>query len=223
MSRYQLALLFSTTAIASCRGQPQPTTNEEKVVYSLGVKLGEGLVPLELSSRELALLEAGLSEAAAMRAAPIDPKTATELSALLARRTAARGAREAARGPVFLHRAAQEPGAMTLESGVVYRELSAGTGAGVSASTRVVKVHLRGTLVDGTEIEDSHELGKPIVLPLGEGLIRCWGDPIARLKVGGKAHVVCPPARAFGDFGRPPLVAPGATVAYDVELVDVAE
>ncbi len=206
---------------SGCSGAPRLATADDKTIYSLGVKLGEGLVPLDLSPHELEVLKAGLSEAVAGRAPPVDTKAAAAVSALLARRTEARAAKEAARGPAFVRQAAREPGAVTLPSGVVYRELAAGTGSPVSDSSRV-KVHLRGTLVDGTPIEDSYALGKPVVLAMGHQIVPCWTDAIMRLKVGGKAHVVCPPAAAFGDFGRPPIVAPGTTVAYDIELVDVS-
>jgi FKBP-type peptidyl-prolyl cis-trans isomerase len=85
-----------------------------------------------------------------------------------------------------------------------------------------VKAHLLGTLADGTVFEDSRTRGTPFVLPVGPEIIPCWREAITRLKTGGKSRVVCPPEAAFGEFGRPPLVAPGATVAYEVELLEVA-
>ena len=209
-----LGLLLATSA---CGGKPKLTSEDDRAIHSLGVKLGEGLVPLELSPHELEVLKAALTESVSMRAAPLDPKAYTEVTALMARRTEARRAKEAARGPAFLKEAAQEPRAVTLSSGVVYRELVAGTGAAAPESSKV-KVRLRGTLADGTVFEDS----QAVVLPLGPQIIPCWSEAVAHLKVGGKARVVCPPAAAFGDFGRPPLVAPGTTVAYEVELLDVA-
>jgi FKBP-type peptidyl-prolyl cis-trans isomerase FkpA len=222
-SRLAMAVLALALVAPGCSSKPTPATPDETAIHGLGIKLGEGLVPFELSERELQLLQAGLAEAVHLRAAPVDPSMADALGALMARRTEVRKAKELARGPAFLQQAAKEPGATTLDSGIVYRELVAGTGAAVAPATRAVRVHLKGTLADGSLIEDTHLRGNPIVLPMGESVPRCWSTAFTRLKVGGKAHVVCPPAVAFGDLGRPPVVAPGATVAYDVELVELAE
>ena len=220
MTRLALTLIIAFAALAAmvgCNSAPTPATGDEKTLYALGVHLGTGLVPLGLSPREFEVVKAGLSEGAAGRGAD-DYKASEAISTLLRLRGEARAAAEARKGPALIDEAARQPGAVTLPSGIVFRELLAGTGAAVAENGKV-KAHLRGTLGDGMLIEDSHERGRPTVLPVGQ-VMECWSEALKRMKVGGKARVVCPPAAAFGSFGKPPIVPSNATVTYELEVVE---
>lgn len=221
MRRPALSLLIALAALAvvvGCTSAPKPATDDERTIYALGVHLGTGLVPLGLSPRELALVKAGLSDGAAGHARGNDDRTSNAISALLRQRTEARAVVEAQKGPALIDEATRQPGAVTLPSGSVFRELLAGAGAAVVENGKV-KAHLRGTLGDGMLIEDSHERGGPVVLPVGQ-IVPCWSEALKRMKVGGKARVVCPPAAAFGNFGKPPIVPSNATVIYELEVVE---
>ena len=83
-----------------------------------------------------------------------------------------------------------------------------------------VKVHYRGTLLDGTEFDSSYKRNEPAVFPLG-GVIRCWTQGVQKMKVGGKAQLVIPPDLAYGERGAGGVIPPNATLMFDVELVDV--
>ena len=100
-------------------------------------------------------------------------------------RVAAASAEEAKASEAFLTAAAAEPGAEKLESGLVYREVSAGEGASPKASD-TVKVHYHGTLRDGTVFDSSVQRGTPAEFPL-DGVIPCWTEGVQKMKVGGKA------------------------------------
>src|SRR5215469_13645512 len=97
----------------------------------------------------------------------------------------------------FLDKAASEPGAVRTSSGLIYRELSAGTGASPQP-TDIVKVHYRGTLIDGTEFDSSYSRNEPAEFPLNR-VIPCWTEGVQKMKVGGKARLVCPSDIAYGD------------------------
>ena len=84
-----------------------------------------------------------------------------------------------------------------------------------------VRVHYHGTLVDGTVFDSSKERGEPLEFPL-RNVIKGWQEGVALMKVGGKATLVCPPDIAYGDSGSPPVIAPGATLVFEVELLNVA-
>jgi FKBP-type peptidyl-prolyl cis-trans isomerase FkpA len=117
--------------------------------------------------------------------------------------------------------AQQEPGTVTTASGLIYTPLKEGTGASPSASD-VVTVHYRGTFPDGREFDSSHRRGKPAEFPLN-GVIKCWTEAVQKMKVGGKARLVCPPAIAYGErgAGHGRLIPPNATLLFEVELLDV--
>ena len=83
-----------------------------------------------------------------------------------------------------------------------------------------MKVHYKGTLIDGTEFDSSYKRGQPAEFPLN-GVIPCWTEGVQKMKVGGKAKLVCPSDIAYGDRGAPPKIPPGATLVFEVELLDV--
>jgi FKBP-type peptidyl-prolyl cis-trans isomerase FkpA len=113
----------------------------------------------------------------------------------------------------------KEVAAITTASGLIYRSLVEGTGASPAASD-VVKVHYRGTLMDGTEFDSSYARNQPAEFPLNR-VIKCWTEGVQRMKVGGKAKLVCPPAIAYGERGAPGAVPPNATLNFEVELLGI--
>jgi len=120
----------------------------------------------------------------------------------------------------YLEKAAAVPGAIRTESGLVYRELKAGTGPSPKA-TDEVKVHYRGTLVDGTEFDSSYKRNEPATFPLYQ-VIPCWTEGLQKMKVGGKAQLVCPSSIAYGDRGSPPEIPGGATLIFEIELLGIS-
>jgi FKBP-type peptidyl-prolyl cis-trans isomerase FkpA len=119
----------------------------------------------------------------------------------------------------FLDKAAGESGAVKTASGLVYRELKAGSGASPTASD-MVTVHYRGTLVDGTEFDSSYKRNEPAQFPLNQ-VIPCWTEGVQKMKVGGKSQLVCPSSIAYGERGSPPVIPPGATLVFDIELLGI--
>jgi FKBP-type peptidyl-prolyl cis-trans isomerase FkpA len=115
-------------------------------------------------------------------------------------------------------KAAAAPGAVKLPSGLVYRELKAGTGASPKATDKV-KVHYRGTLINGKEFDSSYKRNAPAEFPL-DGVIKCWTEGVQKMKLGGKSALVCPADIAYGDGGRPGIPG-GATLLFDVELLGI--
>ena len=86
----------------------------------------------------------------------------------------------------------------------------------------MVKVHYRGTLMDGTEFDSSYTRGQPAEFPLNR-VIKCWTEGVQRMKVGGKARLVCPPAIAYGERGAGNAVPPNATLNFEVELLGITK
>jgi FKBP-type peptidyl-prolyl cis-trans isomerase FkpA len=115
----------------------------------------------------------------------------------------------------YLEKAAAEPGATRTASGLVYRELRAGTGTSPVA-TDTVKVNYRGTLVDGKQFDASDN----VKFPLNQ-VIPCWTEGVQKMKVGGKAQLVCPSSIGYGDSGSPPTIPGGATLIFEIELLGI--
>jgi len=115
--------------------------------------------------------------------------------------------------------AAKEPGAIVTPSGLVIRTLKEGKGPQpTSAST--VKVHYKGTFPDGREFDSSFKRGEPIEFPLN-GVIKCWTEGVALMKVGGTAKLTCPSSIAYGSRGAGGVIPPNATLVFEVALLGI--
>ncbi len=224
-----LALPLAAQTKPAPKPQPSPApapaaamSEDDKALYAVGLSIWKSLEIFDLTPAELALIQRGLAEAAAGKpAADVTIETyGPKIQALVQARQKVRADKEKARGAEFAAKAAQLPGAVKAESGLVYVELQAGTGDFAKTTDRV-KVHYRGTLVDGTEFDSSHKRGQPAEFPLG-GVIKCWTEGVQKMKVGGKARLVCPSDIAYGDNGRPPSIPGGATLDFEVELLEAA-
>jgi FKBP-type peptidyl-prolyl cis-trans isomerase FkpA len=107
----------------------------------------------------------------------------------------------------------------TLPSGVKITHTVVGTGANPKA-TDTVKVHYRGTLADGKEFDSSYKRNAPISFPL-QGVIKAWTEGVQKMKVGGKATLICPPETAYGSRGAGGVIPPNATLTFEIELLAI--
>jgi FKBP-type peptidyl-prolyl cis-trans isomerase FkpA len=122
--------------------------------------------------------------------------------------------------PVLVAACAQPlPAPVTTPSGLVYQSLKEGSGT-PPAATDTVKVHYRGTLMDGQEFDSSYQRGEPAEFALNR-VIRCWTEGVQMMKPGGKARLTCPPAIAYGERGAGGVIPPNATLQFEVELLSV--
>lgn len=220
----RLALLAAAALLAGAlpvsAAGPELKTEEQKVLYALGLAVSNGLVPFTLTETELEIVKAGITDGVLNRERKVDLQTyGPKIQELRLSRAAAVAAVEKKAGQAFLDKAAAEKGAVRTASGLVVTTLKPGTGAAPKA-TDTVKVHYHGTLTDGTVFDSSVQRGQPATLALN-GVIRCWAEGVALMKVGGKSRLVCPADLAYGDRGAPPRIKPGATIIFEVELLEI--
>jgi FKBP-type peptidyl-prolyl cis-trans isomerase len=126
-----------------------------------------------------------------------------------------------AKDKTYMEQVAKEKGAQKAGSGLVLVPLKEGKGA-QPKETDTVKVHYKGTLVDGKEFDSSYKRNQPAEFQLN-GVIKCWTEGLQKMKVGGKAKLVCPSSIAYGDQGRPPVIPPKATLVFEVELLEIVK
>ena len=196
-----------------------PLTDEQKTVYALGLLMQRSLGQFDLSAAELEVLKRALSDAAARKPAIDIDEWGPKVEAFAGARAERVAAREKAASVAYLVKAAAEPGVVRTDSGLLYRDLSPGTGPSPAASDSVT-VHYRGTLINGTEFDSSYKRNEPAQFRLN-GVIPCWTEGVQKMKVGGKARLVCPSDLAYGDQGRPSIPG-GATLLFEVELLEIA-
>ncbi len=215
---FALCLLLSLTLPAFAADAPQ--TEEQKTLYSIGLSIGRTLAPFSLTSAELEIVKQGLTDAIAGNKPSVDLNAYSNKIQEMARaRRKAQGDKLAPQNKAALDKAAAEKGAIKTASGLVYISLKEGTGTNPDA-TDTVRASYSGTLPDGREFDSSAKRGKPLEFKM-DSVIKCWTEGLQMMKPGGKAKLVCPAALAYSDIGAGDLILPGATLIFEIELLEV--
>jgi FKBP-type peptidyl-prolyl cis-trans isomerase FkpA len=215
-----LALLLAVTVGAASAAPVKLDTDDQKTLYALGLALSQNLTVFNLTEAELEMVKAGLADGATGKPAKVDLQTyGPKIQQLHQARVGQVAAVEKKAGQAFADKAAREKGATKTSSGLVISTIKPGTGPSPKTTDNVT-VHYHGTLIDGSVFDSSVERGEPVTFPLG-GVIRCWTEAVPMMKVGGKSRLVCPPDLAYGDRGAPPKIKPGATLVFEVELLEI--
>jgi len=220
-----LFVLFSSSVFAS---QSAAIPEDSKVFYALGVLLHRQVASFQLTPAELELVKQGLSDTNAGKMPAVDMKIygpmvqetgearrraqSERIIAAKAQSDKIAAARE------FEENAEKETGAIKTASGMIFIPLNEGTGKSPGPMS-TVKVNYRSTLTDGTEFDSSYKNEKPAEFSLNR-VIKCFSEGLQKMKVGGQAKLVCPPKIAYGDRGSG-VIPPGATLVFEVELLDI--
>jgi FKBP-type peptidyl-prolyl cis-trans isomerase FkpA len=218
------AVTFSTGCGASAEtpkaaASPAAPSEEDKTLYAMGLMLGRGVAPLKLTPTQLEQVSRGMVDAATGKKPEVELQTyGPKVQQFAQERAAAAAVTAASEGKAYEDKAAAEAGAVKLPSGLVFKTVTAGSGAS-PAATDVVRVHYHGTLVDGTVFDSSVQRGQPAEFPLNR-VIPCWTEGVQRMKVGEKARLVCPASIAYGERGSGPIPG-GATLTFEVELLEI--
>jgi FKBP-type peptidyl-prolyl cis-trans isomerase FkpA len=220
-----LSLLLALPACNKLGGGGGPVkleTDDQKTLYALGMMIGRNVSSFNLSAAELETVKAGLTDAALGKKGEVDLQTyGPKINQLGRKRSEAKAQVEKKEGQAFADKAATEAGAQRSASGLVFKSLKPGTGEQPKDSD-TVKVNYRGTLTNGTEFDSSYKRNEPASFPL-RGVIPCWTEGVQKMKVGEKAQLVCPSQIAYGDSGRPPTIPGGATLVFEIELLEIVK
>lgn len=197
-------------------------TDTQKTLYALGVAMSQSLGDFALSAAEVEFVKAGMADGVLKSPLKVDMQVyGPKIQPLAEARAESISKKERAAGVAFLAKAAAESGVKKTASGAIVKVLKEGSGKTPTAAD-TVKVHYHGTLIDGTVFDSSVKRGEPATFPLG-GVIKCWTEGVQLIKVGGKSRLVCPADIGYGDRGSPPVIKPGATLIFDVELLDIVK
>ena len=122
-------------------------------------------------------------------------------------------------GEAFLKENAKKEGVVSTASGLQYKVLIQGTGP-IPKATDMVKVHYRGTLIDGTEFDSSFKRGQPAVFALNR-VIPAWTEGVQLMKAGAKYMFFAPANLAYGERGAGQNIGPNSTLIFEVELLGI--
>ena len=214
-----IALVSITFAVSAAA--PDLKTDEQKTLYAIGLATSASLSTLRLSPAELELVKAGLDDGVLKKQPRVNlqaymPKIQTlqktRLEAIIEQQEKA--------GQAYAEKAAQKPGVSKIDSGILYSTIKPGAGGESPTENDTVRVRYEGKLIDGKEFDSSLKHGQPATVAL-DRVISCWKEALQRMTVGEKVKLVCPASTAYGDRGLWPEIPPGATLVFEVELVEV--
>ncbi|MDR0966860.1 MAG: FKBP-type peptidyl-prolyl cis-trans isomerase [Myxococcales bacterium] len=215
----------SQAAAASVVGLPDSASDDEKALYYLGYSMGSQAGTFDLADAEKDVLKKGFMDAlvpgsGALEMREVGPK----IQGFVKRRQETMAEKNKQKGDEYMAQRAAEAGVEKSSTGLLFKSIQEGEGA-QPADTDVVKVHYTGTLIDGTKFDSSYDrkgpdgTAAPATFPL-KGVIPCWTEGVQKMKVGGKAQLICPSELAYGPRPRPKIPG-GSTLIFDVELVEI--
>lgn len=201
-------------------------TEEQKLAYSLGLMLGERL-KADVATLDTDALRRAV-EAVYSDAEPLMTQEQVEATMMAFQQKKMQEQQDAfaklsednlTNGQAYMAENGKKEGVVTTESGLQYEELQAGEGDNPKA-TDTVKVHYRGSLIDGTDFDSSYSRGEPVSFPLN-GVIPGWTEGLQLMKPGGKSRLVLPAELAYGPGGMGDAIGPNSTLVFEVELLEI--
>jgi FKBP-type peptidyl-prolyl cis-trans isomerase len=221
MRKQLLTLAVASLATLSAHAETELKTDKDKVSYGLGMMIGDRVLS-NYGDVDYDLLLAGIK---AQKSGDGTLITIEEAQAVLQeqqQREAAEKAAEAQKaGEAFLKENAAKEGVTVTDTGLQYEVLTQGDGP-MPTLEDTVSVHYVGTLIDGREFDSSIARGEPASFPL-KGVIPGWTEALQLMNVGSKNRLVIPSDLAYGERGAGELIGPGATLVFEVELLEIKQ
>ncbi len=199
-------------------------SQKKKVSYAIGLDIGQNFKTRAMDV-DLDILFQGMKDAQKTEKPLLDSeeiqKVMTQFQQEMMKaeqeKRAVQGLGNKSKEEAFLKENAQKPGVKVTASGLQYKVISEGTGP-LPKESDTVKVHYRGTLLDGTEFDSSYKRNQPAVFPL-KGVIKGWTEALQLMKVGSKYQIFLPSSLAYGENGAGQVIGPNATLIFEVELL----
>ncbi len=223
MKKINLLIISVALILSACtdnNAYKTPETEMEKVSYSLGVNMAstvkaQGLDSIDANSVAKAFTDVfegndlDISEEESMKI----------LQDFFGKKQAEKSAKANEAGKAYLAENGAKEGVTTTESGLQYEILSSGDGAKPTTNDQVT-VHYHGMLTDGTVFDSSIDRGQPATFGVTQ-VIKGWTEALQLMSVGDKWKLTIPSNLAYGDQGAGGMIGPGATLIFEVELLEI--
>jgi len=226
--------LASIAALSACKEKEEAVTEvslesvEQKVSYSIGTNFANQVSQSGITLDADALKQ-GIDDVLAGTEPRLTPEQIQEAQKTMMEELQKRQQEEfeakatanQEEGLAFLAENLKREEVTATESGLQYEVLTAGEGEKPSTED-TVKVHYKGTLIDGTVFDSSYSRGQPAEFPL-TAVIGGWTEALQLMPVGSKYKLYIPSELAYGPGGAGPNspIGPNSTLIFEVELLEI--
>ena len=216
------SVIMTGSVMAAESTDTKQMTDDERLSYSLGMLIGDRILKEYNEDINYYIMLEGIR--AQHKGEPTvlsmdEAHAAMQASEDRAVAAAAEGAIIA--GKAYLEENKARDGVAVTESGLQYEVMTAAEGDKPKA-TDIVKVHYKGTLLDGTTFDSSYERGEPAQFGLNQ-VIPGWTEGVQLMNVGSKYRFVIPSELAYGSRGAGASIGPSETLVYEVELIEIVK
>lgn len=227
-------LTLSATAFAQTKKPPvKPTPKPavqvvkpllknglDSLSYAIGLNIGTNMKMQGIESLNYAVLNKAMNDALKGTKPIMDENTCNmTIQQKLQEYMSAKSKVQKEEGQKFLEANKKQPGIVVLPNGIQYKIINQGSGVKPTVED-TIKVHYKGTTIDGNIFDDSYSRGEPIEFPLG-GLIEGWKQALVLMPVGSKWQIFIPSEYGYGDRGAGANIPGGSTLIFELELLDV--
>jgi FKBP-type peptidyl-prolyl cis-trans isomerase FklB len=223
-----IALVAGVMSLVSCTEKKvdknMALQNEmDSVGYSLGVNFGTNLKRSNINEIDEAAFLAGLYATLDGDSLKISAQASNGvINNHLRRLMQLEGEENRANGEKYLSENGKKEGVVTTASGLQYKVLKEGNGEKIQEVSDRVKVHYRGTFIDGKEFDSSYSRNQPAVFAANQ-VIKGWTEALQLMSVGAKYELYIPYNLAYGAQGRPGSIPPSSTLVFEVELLEIVK
>lgn len=220
------SLLFQTCNNESSQSIKELKTPKDNFSYAIGLDIGASLEQLK-EELNLDVVFQGIRDTLNKSGTLLSPEEVAAVTEEVFKRLKEKQDSENAKlmeenlekEKSFLAENKKKEDVVTTESGLQYVVLKEGSGPTAKASD-VVKVNYKGTLLNGTEFDNSYKRGQPVEFPVG-GVIKGWTEALQLMNVGSQYRLFIPSALAYGERGAGKTIPPNSALIFDVELLEI--
>lgn len=213
--------LLSTSIIADS----ELKSVEQQISYTIGTTIAKQLV-ITKDDINLDTVKLGMQDVFSDNKLKLTPKQMQKVMAVYQQKITkiqmAKLEEQKKSSLTYLEANKKKDGVITLASGLQYKVIKSGSGKVSPKATDTVLTHYHGTLIDGTVFDSSVKRGEPVSFPVNR-VIKGWTEALQLMKAGDKWQLVIPSDLAYGERGTPPNIGPGATLIFDVELLEIVK
>jgi len=218
-----LALISMAVIISGCNskkiGKADIKTESDSLSYAIGVNMGYNLKNSKIDEFNVLAVANGIMDVKeGKKDVMTSEKSIQIIQKFLAKNQEKVGLKNLEEGRKFLEENGKKEGIVTDSSGIQYKITQEGTGPKPTA-TDVVKVHYKGTLVDGTEFDSSYKRNEPAQLPLN-GIIRGWTIGLLKMNAGTKFTLWIPAELGYGERGGGPI-GPNQVLIFEIDFLEI--